>query len=103
MADWIELSNTDTDGWEGEVKVFTVNNRPVAVFRLEDGFYAIDDTCSHAEASLADGEIEDGCIECPLHGALFDIRSGKNLSFPAVTPVRSYPLKIEGGKIFIQV
>ncbi len=76
----------------------------IAVFNLEDGFYAINDECSHDEASLSDGEIVEKCqVECPLHGAKFDIKTGENLSFPAVVPVQAYPTKVEGGDVYVQV
>ncbi len=101
MAKWVKLESIDD--FQDKVKVFVINDNPIAVFKLEDGYYAIDNTCSHAEASLSEGEIEDGKIECPLHGALFDIRTGKNLSFPAVTPVKAYPVKVENGYLFIQL
>jgi len=101
MSKWIKV-DSEAD-FTDEVKVYTYQGNRIAMFRLEDGFYAIDDVCSHEEAHLSEGEIEDGQIECPLHGALFDIRTGKNLSFPAVIPVKSYPVKLENGEIFLQV
>ncbi len=101
MAKWIKVDAVDD--FEAEVKVYVFEGNPIAVFRLEDGFYAIDDTCSHAEASLAEGEIDDHEVECPLHGALFDIKTGKNLSLPAVVPVRSYPVKVENGELYLQI
>lgn len=65
------------------------------------GFHAVADTCSHAQASLSEGEVyADECqIECPLHGALFDLRTGAALTLPAVTPVRTYPVRIVDGEI----
>lgn len=100
MSEWIKVG-LESDLTEN-VCVFDFKGKPVAVFHLEDGFYAIDNICSHEEASLAEGEIEDGKIECPLHGAMFDIRTGKNLSLPAVLPVKSYPVKIEDGNIYLK-
>ena len=86
------------------VRVVDYDGIDIAVFRLEDGFYAIDDLCSHAEASLAEGDVVNGCeIECPLHGARFDIRTGKNLSAPAVVPVDAYPVKVEEGVVYVEV
>jgi len=78
---------------------------PVALFRLNDGFYATEDTCSHAQASLAAGDIDvDECtVECPYHASLFDIRSGHVLSLPANRPVKTYPVKIVEGEVFVEV
>lgn len=102
MGKWIEVAPeaefTET------VRVVEYDGEEIAVFRLEDGFYAINNICSHAEAPLAEGEVIDGCIvECPLHGAQFDIRTGQNLSFPAVVPVKSYPTKVENGVVYVEV
>jgi len=101
MSEWVKvgLENDLTP----KVRVFDFQGKPVAVFHLEDGYYAIDDVCSHEEASLAEGEIEDGKVECPLHGAMFDIRTGKNLTLPAVLPVKSYLVKIEDGEIYLKI
>lgn len=78
---------------------------PVAVFRLNDGFYATDDTCSHAQASLAAGDIdlEECTVECPYHASQFDIRTGNALSFPANKPVKTYPVKVVGEEVFVEV
>ena len=78
---------------------------PVALFRLNDGFYATEDTCSHAQASLAAGDVDvDECtVECPYHASLFDIRSGHVLSLPANRPVKTYPVKIVEGEVFVEV
>lgn len=86
-------------------KVRVVHNHAdrIAVFRLPDGFYAVADRCSHADGSLSEGEIEDYVVECPSHGARFDIRTGHNLCFPAVTPVHSYPIKIQHGTVYVEV
>jgi 3-phenylpropionate/trans-cinnamate dioxygenase ferredoxin subunit len=76
---------------------------PIAVYRLDDGFYATDDTCSHAQASLSAGEIdlEECTVECPYHASLFDIRTGRVLSLPASKPVKTYPTKLEGDEVFV--
>ncbi|MCK5453179.1 MAG: non-heme iron oxygenase ferredoxin subunit [Calditrichia bacterium] len=101
MSQWIKVGSEDS--FAGDVQQFEHNGKPIAIFHLEDGYFAIEDTCSHEEASLSEGEIEDGQIECPLHGAMFDIRSGKNVTLPAVLPVTSYPVKIEDGEIYVEV
>jgi 3-phenylpropionate/trans-cinnamate dioxygenase ferredoxin subunit len=77
---------------------------PIAVYRLNDGFYATEDTCSHAQASLSAGDIdlEECTVECPYHASAFDIRTGRVLSLPANRPVKTYPVKVEGGEVFVE-
>lgn len=75
----------------------------IAVFKLEDGFFAIDGICSHEKASMILGEVCDHEVMCPLHGARFDLRTGRHLSLPAVRPVASYPVKVEGNRISVEM
>ena len=77
-------------------------NPPVAVFHTDDGgIYAIDDTCTHQDASLADGWLE-GCeVECPLHASRFDLRTGRVDAPPAKKPVRTHEVTVEGGEVYI--
>lgn len=75
----------------------------VAVFRIGDEVYAIGDRCSHAEASLAEGELFDTEVECPRHGSAFDVTSGKPLTLPATTPVPVYEVVIDDGTVFVEV
>lgn len=74
---------------------------PIALYRLGGEIYAIDDVCTHEYALLSQGFIEDGAIECPLHQAKFDIATGRCLAAPATEPVRSYPVRVEGGDIYV--
>jgi len=81
-----------------------VGEERVAVVRDSAGdIHAIDDTCSHANVSLSEGDVEDGEIECWLHGSRFDLRSGEPTGLPAVTPIAVYPVKIDGGDVFVSV
>ena len=75
---------------------------PVAVFHTDDGdIYAIDDTCTHQDASLADGWLE-GCeVECPLHASRFDLRTGAVDAPPAKKPVRTHEVSVDGGDVYI--
>ncbi len=77
--------------------------RPVAVFRVGEEFFAIDDTCTHAQSSLSEGYIDDYIVECAFHGAKFCVRTGKVLSLPATQPVRTYPVKVDEGCVFVDV
>lgn len=86
----------------GRPAVFTIEDRQIAVYRLADGWYAIDDVCTHDGGPLAEGDVEDGGVAvCPRHGARFDIRTGAALSFPAVTPVDTYPVRVEGDDLLV--
>ncbi|MCK5075017.1 MAG: non-heme iron oxygenase ferredoxin subunit [Calditrichia bacterium] len=83
---------------------FEVEEYRVALFKLADNnYYAIDDLCTHEDASLADGSIDSEIVSCPLHGAQFNIKNGTSLSLPALTSVKSYPVVVEDGKIYITV
>ncbi|TCH98345.1 non-heme iron oxygenase ferredoxin subunit [Roseococcus sp. SYP-B2431] len=84
-------------------KVVQVGDDRIAVFRLDDGFYAISDICTHEYALLSDGFCEEGKIECPLHQACFDIRSGKALDEPAEIDLHTYPTRVEGGVVQFQL
>jgi 3-phenylpropionate/trans-cinnamate dioxygenase ferredoxin subunit len=75
---------------------------PIAVFHTDDGeVYAIDDTCTHQDASLADGWLEGCLVECPLHASCFDLRTGKPNGPPAKEPVRTHSVVVEDGTIFV--
>jgi 3-phenylpropionate/trans-cinnamate dioxygenase ferredoxin component len=78
---------------------------PIAVYRLNDGYYATEDNCSHAQASLAAGDIdlEECSVECPYHGSLFDIHSGRVLSLPASRPIKTYPVKVVDDEVLVEV
>ncbi len=101
MHRWVKAFSLSE--WKGRVMIYRGAEKPIAIFRLDDGYYAIEDRCSHEEAALSEGEVDNGRVECPLHGALFDIKTGKNLSLPAVLPVKSYRVKIENGDLFIDL
>lgn len=81
----------------GKSKRVVVEGVAIAIFHLEEGFFAIADTCPHQSGSLTFGWLEpEGVIACPRHGARFDVRTGEVLTLPAVCGVRSYPVRIEG-------
>ena len=83
----------------GGVKVVRVDDQPVALFHLEDGYYAMDDLCTHDGGPLAEGTLEDHVIECPRHGARFDVKTGAVLRLPAVAPVPTYRVRVENEEI----
>ncbi len=73
----------------------------IAVFNDEGDFYALDDTCTHALASLADGWVEDGTVECPLHAARFSLRTGAALSLPATKAARCHRVEVRDGAVWL--
>ena len=83
----------------GEVRVFKANGKELAIANVDGAFYAIDDVCTHDGGPLDQGELDGHQIECPRHGARFDVRSGRALTLPAVMPVHSYPVQVEDGVV----
>jgi 3-phenylpropionate/trans-cinnamate dioxygenase ferredoxin subunit len=77
---------------------------PVAIFHTEDGeVFAIDDTCTHQDASLADGWLEGCAVECPLHASKFDLRTGRADAPPAKLPVRSHRVEVTDGIVHVEL
>lgn len=76
---------------------------PVAVFNVDGQLYAIDDTCTHQDASLADGWLEGCFIECPLHASCFDLRTGRPSGPPAKRPVRVHTVVVQDDMVYLQV
>ena len=75
--------------------------RAIALFRVDDEFFATDDTCTHAQSSLSDGYIDGDVVECAFHGAKFCVRTGKVLSLPATQPLKTFSVKVEDGSVFV--
>lgn len=98
MTDWHDVTTADAIA-EGEVLAVSVAGLPIALFRLDQAIFALHDLCSHGQARLSDGFVEDGCVECPLHQGLVDIRSGAPRSAPITAPVRSYPVRLVGQRV----
>jgi naphthalene 1,2-dioxygenase system ferredoxin subunit len=78
-----------------------VQGRDIALYGTEDGIHATDNICTHGHARLCDGFLEGHEIECPLHQGRFDVRTGKAMCAPLTEDLRSYPVKIEGGRVFL--
>jgi 3-phenylpropionate/trans-cinnamate dioxygenase ferredoxin subunit len=78
-----------------------IDDEPVAIFNVDGDLYAIGDTCSHEEASLSEGDVYGTCVECPLHGAEFDLKTGHPRTLPAVVPVPTYAVMVEGDDVLL--
>jgi 3-phenylpropionate/trans-cinnamate dioxygenase ferredoxin component len=86
---------------EGEVKVVRVGDAPIGLTKVEGEFFAFADVCTHDDGPVAEGELDEYIIECPRHGAKFDIRTGKARQLPAVTPIPVYAVKVEGDTVLV--
>ena len=98
MSDFTSALNT-SDVNPGSVKVVEHVGRAIAICNVDGVFYAIDDVCTHDGGSLDQGELEGEVIECPRHGAKFDVKTGKPLCLPAVVPIRTYPVRVVGDDV----
>lgn len=85
----------------GGAKRLDINGYRIALFNINGSFYAIDDTCTHEEASLSEGPVSGEIVACPKHGSRFHIPTGRVLSLPAVRPVNLYPVKVEGNDVLL--
>jgi 3-phenylpropionate/trans-cinnamate dioxygenase ferredoxin subunit len=91
---------------EGEMRLVEADGRKIGVFRCAGGeLYAIEDRCSHDDGPLAEGEFDRAActVECPRHGSLFDIRSGRPKTLPAYQPVETFEVREEDGEIKLEV
>jgi len=104
MADFVKLA-TIHDIPNGEARAFEHDGQRIAIYHVGETFYATSDICSHAYAELSDGYLEpdDYKIECPLHGSCFDIRTGAALTLPAYEPIASYPVRVEGEDVLVEL
>jgi 3-phenylpropionate/trans-cinnamate dioxygenase ferredoxin subunit len=96
----VEIGAVDTLPRDRGIRV-TLGDDRIAMFRIGDEVFAVGDRCSHAEASLAEGEVFDYEVECPRHGSAFDLRTGKPLALPATKPVPTYEVAIEDGVVYL--
>lgn len=88
---------------DDEAVPVTLGSAQYALFRSAGEFHLTDNVCTHQYALLSDGYVEDGCVECPLHQARFDLRSGAALCAPATQPIRVYPVRVEGDDVLADV
>ncbi|BAX62493.1 MULTISPECIES: anthranilate 1,2-dioxygenase ferredoxin subunit AndAb [Burkholderia] len=102
LAEWHPLGAYDEFS-EDEPAARVAGQKPIAVFRIGDELFAMHDLCTHGHARLSEGYVEDGCVECPLHQGLIDIRTGAPKCAPITEPVRTYPLRIVDGQVEVNV
>ena len=102
MAEFMTVAST-AEVPSGERIVVEVKDHYIAIFNVDNRLYAIEDVCTHDDGPLAEGILEGTVIECPRHGAQFDITTGKVLRMPAIKPVPHYDVRVEGDAIQILI
>ena len=102
MAQFIKVAST-ADLAPGEARCVEVAGKKIALFNLEGSFYAIDDTCTHRGGPLSEGEVSGEEVTCPWHGAVFNITTGAVLGAPAPRGVASYPVRVQGADVEVEV
>lgn len=102
MADFLTVARVEQVP-PGTLKVFRVKGRRIALSQVDGVFYAIDDLCTHDEGPLGDGPLRGDEVECPRHGARFNVRTGAALRMPAVTPVKVHAVRIDGQNIQVKL
>jgi naphthalene 1,2-dioxygenase system ferredoxin subunit len=99
---WIDIASKD-DVPEDDVMGIDINTKSIALYQVDGEIFATDNICTHGNARLCDGFLEGHEIECPLHQGKFDIRNGKALCAPLTEDIQVYPVKIDGGRVFVEI
>ncbi|KKW64365.1 non-heme iron oxygenase ferredoxin subunit [Mycolicibacterium elephantis] len=97
---WVRAACLDDVAGDEPIGI-VVDGIEIALFNDDGRIFALADRCTHGNAKLSDGFIEDGCIECPLHQALFDLATGEVRRGPADEPVRSFNIRVDGDDIIV--
>jgi MocE subfamily Rieske [2Fe-2S] domain protein len=100
--DW-HLAGNAASFEDEDVEQLIVGSLAVAVYRVKGEFYATQDLCTHEHAYLSDGVVIDCIVECPFHQGRFDVRSGEPMGAPVIVPIKTYPVKVVDGQIYVQV
>jgi naphthalene 1,2-dioxygenase ferredoxin component len=99
-AQWIDATAAD-DVPEDDVIGILVNGRDIALYNASGEIFATDNICTHGQARLCEGFLEGHEIECPLHQGRFDVRTGQPTCAPVTEAIRSYPIRVEAGRVLI--
>ena len=101
-TNWVDALSADDLPTDDVIGVM-VNGRDIAIYAAGSEVYATDNVCTHGQARLCDGFLDGHEIECPLHQGKFDVRDGKPLCEPVTDALRSYPVRIEGQRVYVQL
>ena len=100
--DW-HLAGNVVSFEDEDVEQLIVGPLAIAVYRVKGEFYATQDLCTHEHAYLSDGVVIDCIVECPFHQGRFDVRNGEPMGAPVIEPIKTYPVNVVDGKIYVQV
>lgn len=101
-AQWTDAASVDEIP-ANDVVGMMVGGHDIALYKVDGEVFATSNVCTHGDGRLCEGFLEGHEIECPLHQGKFDVRSGRATYDPAIEPVRAYPVKIEGGRVFLSL
>jgi 3-phenylpropionate/trans-cinnamate dioxygenase ferredoxin subunit len=101
VGEWIKVADA-ADVPPGEGLRVEIGEYPIAIWNVDGEFYATSDTCTHEESALTDGDLWDEIVECALHGAQFNVRTGEVVSLPAIFPIATFPVKEEDGALYVE-
>ena len=101
-AEWVRVCGTGDVADEAAMSV-DIDGEPVCVARSGGCFYAVADECTHAEVPLSEGDVENGTVECWMHGSRFDLRTGAPTGLPATEPVQVFPVRVDGDDVYVAV
>ncbi|MEX0750033.1 MAG: non-heme iron oxygenase ferredoxin subunit [Dehalococcoidia bacterium] len=102
VGNFVAVAKT-SDVPDGQIQVFEMADKRIALCNVGGTFYAIDDVCTHDGGPLDQGVLEGKLVECPRHGARFDVTDGRAVVLPAVRPVKTYPVQVEGDDVTVDV
>ncbi|NIP29894.1 MAG: Rieske 2Fe-2S domain-containing protein [Candidatus Dadabacteria bacterium] len=103
MSKYYKIAKTSEFDKDDEIKSFIVENFVIAVCKVGDEFYAFRDECSHQTLPLSDGYMDGEVVTCGYHGAEFNVKTGEALCLPAVEPIETFNIKVEGEDILVLI
>lgn len=102
MSEWTDIGDESMVEDDDVIQV-SVGGSRLAVYKISETVYVTDDRCTHQEASLADGYLDGRTIECPRHQGVFDVCTGKALGAPLEHDLRTYPARVDGGRVLVDL
>jgi naphthalene 1,2-dioxygenase ferredoxin component len=102
MSNWTDVAS-EAELFEGAGIAVTTQGLDIAIFRLEDGLFAVDNICTHGNAKLCEGFVDGHTVECPFHQAIFNLHDGSVACGPATEALRTWPIKIENNRVYLNL